>query len=107
VFGYAETKDRLAIFAPHRVLRIGLLVVITNAVLPLLLGYSFMSHVEYDKLLGIYDLLDMFGLHINSTFVYEAGILLTVFGGFSSIIEAIAHPQESAELDASTQVEAH
>lgn len=107
VFGYAEAKDRLAIFAPHRLIRIGLLLVIANSTLPILLGYDFLSHVEYDKLLGIYNLLGTFGLHINSTFVYETSILLTVFGGFSSIIEAIAHPQESAELDATTLEDAH
>jgi multicomponent K+:H+ antiporter subunit A len=98
-FGYAEAKERLPIFAPHRFIRAGLLLVMINAVIPIFLGESFMSFVEYDRLLGIYDLLGFFGLHITSTFVYETAIFLTVFGGFTSIMEAIGHPQESAELD--------
>jgi hypothetical protein len=65
-----------------------------------------MGHVEYDRLLGLYDVFGFFGLHLTSTFVYETSIMLTVFGGFSSIVEAIAHPQESAELDAATLEEA-
>jgi NADH:ubiquinone oxidoreductase subunit 5 (subunit L)/multisubunit Na+/H+ antiporter MnhA subunit len=106
VFGYAEARQRLALFAPHRLVRLGLLLVIVNAFLPLLLGGSFMGHVEYDRLLGLYDVFGFFGLHLTSTFVYETSIMLTVFGGFSSIVEAIAHPQESAELDAATLEEA-
>lgn len=102
VFGYNEAKERLKIFAPARLIRLGLLLVISNAILPILLGRDFMSFVEYDRLLGLYDVFGFFGLHLTSTLVYETSIFLTVFGSFSAIVEAIAHPQESAELDPST-----
>lgn len=102
VFGYDEAHKRLAFFAPRRLLRIGLPLVLLDALVPVLFGYPFLAHIEIDKLLGIYNFLDIFGLHLNTTILFEIGVMITVFGGFSAIIEAVAHPQRSAELDHST-----
>ncbi len=102
VFGYDEAHSRLAFFAPRRLLRIGLPLVVLDAIVPIFFGYPFLAHIEIDKLLGIYNFLDVFGLHLNTTILFEIGVMITVFGGFSAIIEAVAHPQRSAEIDHST-----
>ncbi len=102
VFGYDEAHSRLAFFAPRRLLRIGLPLVLLDAIVPIFFGYPFLAHIEIDKLLGIYSFLDVFGLHLNTTILFEIGVMITVFGGFSAIIEAVAHPQRSAEIDHST-----
>ncbi len=98
VFGYKVAKDRLKAFAPHRLLRIGLVVAIVNASLPMLLSGSFLGYVNYGKMLGIDTLLSDFGLKLSSTLVYETAIFLVVFGGFLAIIEAIAHPAEAGDF---------
>jgi NADH:ubiquinone oxidoreductase subunit 5 (subunit L)/multisubunit Na+/H+ antiporter MnhA subunit len=102
VFGYDEAQKRLAIFTPRRLLRIGLPLILLDALVPVLFGYPFLAHIEIDKLLGIYNFLDIFGLHLNTTVLFEVGVMITVFGGFSAVIQAVAHPQRSAELDHTT-----
>lgn len=96
VFGYEETKQRLRLFSPHRLLRIGITIVVGNALLPVLLGEPVLAHVQYDKLVGLSDFFEALGFHFNSTSVYEIGIAITVFGGVNAIMEAIAHPSLTA-----------
>ncbi|MCS6836474.1 MAG: DUF4040 domain-containing protein, partial [Anaerolineae bacterium] len=100
VFGYEETKARLRLFAPHVLLRGGLLLAMLNALLPILLGESFMSYVDYGALLGLKDLLASLGLKFNTTLVFEIAICFTVFGGINAIMETIAHPVQSPKLEA-------
>ena len=57
-----------------------------------MLGRGFMGHVQYDKALGIYDLVGAFGLHITSSLIFEIAIAITVMGGLGIIMEAIAYP---------------
>ena len=79
-------------------MRLGLVIGIVNALFPILLGQGFMGHVEFDKALGIYDLVGSFGLHITSSLFFEIAIAIAVMGGLGIIIEAIAYPntRESA-----------
>ena len=70
------------------------MIALLNAILPLLLGEAFMGHVEFDQILGIYDLVGSFGLHITSSLIFEIAIAITVMGGLGIIIEAIAYPRE-------------
>jgi multisubunit Na+/H+ antiporter MnhB subunit len=102
VYGYREAKERLTGFVPHRVMRLGLIIVIVNAILPMIFGLHggyFLAHVDYGKQLGIADVLHSFGLEFTSGLIFETGIALTVFGGIGMIMEAIAHPKETPDID--------
>ncbi len=97
VLGYAEARSKLPWFRPEQIVRLGLVIGITNALLPVFLGKGFMGHVEFDKALGLYDLVGSFGLHITSSLIFEIAIALTVMGGLGIIIEAIAYPTARAD----------
>ena len=56
VLGYDEARRQLPWFRPEVITRLGLVIAIVNAAIPILLGKGFMGHVQYDKALGIYDL---------------------------------------------------
>jgi multisubunit Na+/H+ antiporter MnhB subunit len=102
VFGYDEAKTRLALYAPQRLMRAGIILVVLNAFLPILFGLhggTFLTHVDYGAMLGINDILHRFGLELTGALFFEIGIVLGVFGGFGAIMEAIAHPKEAVELD--------
>jgi NADH:ubiquinone oxidoreductase subunit 5 (subunit L)/multisubunit Na+/H+ antiporter MnhA subunit len=92
VFGYHDSQERLGRWLNPRVLiGGGVLLVILNAIFPLLLGGSFLQHLSLDVTLPA-------NLHISSTLVYETGIMLTVLGSVSMIMEAIAYPKEVEPL---------
>ncbi len=93
VLGYSEAKRQLAWFRPALFIRVGLLIALINAIFPVFIGKSFMGLVEFDKALGIYDIVGSLGLHITSALVFEIAIAVTVMGGIGIIMEAIAHPQ--------------
>lgn len=99
VLGYDEARKQLPWFRPELFVRLGLVIGIVNALVPLLLGKGFMGHVQFDKELGIYDLVGSFGLHITSSLIFEIAIAITVMGGLGIIIEAIAYPQSRAAAD--------
>ena len=95
VLGYYEAKRQLPWFQPAKMIRLGLVIAILNALLPLLLGKGFMGHVEFDRLLGIYDAIGAFGLHVTSALIFEIAIAITVMGGLGIIMETIAYPGEA------------
>ena len=95
VLGYEEAKRRLPWFRPALMTRFGLLLALLNAFVPVLMGKGFMGHVEYDKVMGLYELVGSFGLHLSSSLFFEIAIALTVMGGLGMIIDAIAYPKES------------
>ncbi len=102
VFGYEEAKRRLRILAPLRLVRVGLLLVVVNAMIPIIFGLetgAFLAHVDYGKLLGIAPFLESLGLKFTSALVFEIGIAVTVFGGIGTITESIAHPTEARLMD--------
>lgn len=92
VFGYYETRQRLPWLHPGRLVAVGWLVALVNALLPMIFGREFMA---LTKLTGI-EL--PAHLHAASTVIFEVAIFLTVFGGVSVIMEAIAHPKEVERL---------
>ena len=95
VFGYTNTKKELGIVAPYRLMRTGVLIVIFNALLPVILGIGdFAGTQDYGKALGIAETLSTFGLHFTSTFIFEVGVAIAVFGGTSAIMETIAYPEK-------------
>lgn len=87
VFGYHVTRQRLTWLRPRRLIGGGIALVVLNAALPMLFGLPFLAHVSFDIPLPAH-------LHLSSTFIYETGIFLTVFGSTSLVLEAIAHPRE-------------
>ncbi|MYD08502.1 MAG: DUF4040 domain-containing protein [Chloroflexi bacterium] len=92
VLGYDEAKRQLPWFRPEIITRLGLVIAIVNATIPTLLGRGFMGHVQYDRVLGIYEQVGAFGLHITSSLIFEIAIAITVMGGLGIIMEAIAYP---------------
>lgn len=106
VFGFDAAKTHLQIFPAHRMLRLGLAMIIINASLPIFLSNihssTFTAHVNYGKLLGISDFLARFGLELSTGLFFELGIAFTVFGGIVLIMEAIAHPEETKFVDFDT-----
>jgi len=102
IFGYQEAKERLKLFRPYRLVRAGLVIVVVNAVIPIIFGLhggTFLAHVDYGKDLGINEMLHRFGLELTSGLFFEIGIALTIFGGLGIIMDAIAHPTEIADID--------
>ena len=105
VLGYDEAKRQLPWFRPEQIVRLGLVIAIVNALFPILVGQGFMGHVEFDKALGIYDIIGSFGLHVNSSLIFEIAIAITVMGGLGIIIEAIAFPTAHADGQTALYVE--
>jgi len=92
VFGYHEAQRRLNWLNPRLLIGGGLLLVLGNALFPLLTGSSFLAHLSLE---GV-EL--PANLHLSSTLVYETGIMLTVLGSISMVMEAIAYPKEVEPL---------
>ncbi len=102
VFGYDEAKTRLQIFSPYRLVRAGLVIILVNAIIPMIFSLNagdFLTYVDYGKVIGIGDILNQFGLKLTSSIVLEIGITSAVFGGISMITEAIAHPTDLVDID--------
>ena len=97
VFGYVEAKRQLPWFQPLQIVQLGLVIALLNALFPLLIGQGFMGHIEFDKALGVYDIVGSFGLHITSSLIFEIAIAITVMGGLGIIMEAIAFPTDRAD----------
>ncbi len=101
VMGYSDARELLPWFRPALIVRLGLIIAVANALFPLFIGKGFMGHVEFDRALGIYDIIGSFGLHITSSLIFEIAIAIAVMGGIGIIIEAIAYPtvrtEEAAE----------
>lgn len=107
VLGYNEAKQLLPWFKPALIVRLGLLIAIANGLFPILINQGFMGHVEYDKALGIYDIVGSFGLHITSSLIFEIAIAIAVMGGLGIIIEAIAYPSDRSREPASSPIGEH
>ncbi len=92
VFGYFEARQRLSWLHPARLIGLGLLLTLLNAVLPLLFGREFLAFSRVETISLPAD------LKLASSLVFEIGIFLTVFGGISAVMEAITHPKEVETL---------
>lgn len=86
VFGYDYVVGHFKWVRPSRIIMVGLLMALVNAMIPLLSGGNFMGLVDYAP--G----LDFANLKFTTTIVFEIAIALTVFGGVSLIMETIAYP---------------
>lgn len=87
VFGYFETRARLWWLRPGRFIAAGLSLAIFNALMGFILGGAFFAPSSLPGSLA--------GMHITSATVFEFAIFLTVFGGVTMIMTAIAYPELS------------
>jgi NADH:ubiquinone oxidoreductase subunit 5 (subunit L)/multisubunit Na+/H+ antiporter MnhA subunit len=85
VFGYIETLARLWWLRPGRMVAGGLTIAVLNAALGFVYGGAFFAPGSLDG--------SPAGLHLTSAVIFEFAIFLTVFGGVTMIISAIAHPE--------------
>ncbi|MDX2163407.1 MAG: hydrogen gas-evolving membrane-bound hydrogenase subunit E [bacterium] len=91
VYGYEDTKRRLPWLHPTPLIGFGLTLALVNALLPVLFGRAFLAFTPVN---GI----DIAEIKIASTTLFEIAICLAVFGGISTIMEAISHPRECEPL---------
>jgi NADH:ubiquinone oxidoreductase subunit 5 (subunit L)/multisubunit Na+/H+ antiporter MnhA subunit len=87
VFGYHEARRRLNWLRPPRLVALGLILAMANALLPLILGHAFLHGLAL-PFKGPAD------IKLSSSLIYETAIFLAVFGGVSLIMETIAYPRE-------------
>lgn len=90
IFGY--DRQRLRQLRVEILIGIGLMLAITNALLPLLMGKSFLEH---------YNLIDIAlpgNLHVTSGTLFEVAIFLTVFGSIVTMINAMTNPEGIEKL---------
>jgi NADH:ubiquinone oxidoreductase subunit 5 (subunit L)/multisubunit Na+/H+ antiporter MnhA subunit len=92
VFGYDESRKRLQWLNSRMLIGCGLMLVLLNALFPLLIGQPFLAHLSFDEIVLPAN------LHLSSTLAYETGIFLTVLGCVSMVMEAIAYPREVEKL---------
>lgn len=92
VFGYDESRKRLQWLNARVLIGCGLMLVLLNAIFPMLIGQPFLAHLSFDEIHLPAN------LHLSSTLAYETGIFLTVLGCVSMVMEAIAYPKEVEKL---------
>lgn len=95
VFGYLETRARLWWLRPGRLVVSGLTLALLNAGLGLVFSTGFFAPSGLD--------ISLAGLHLTSALLFEFAIFLTVFGGVTMIISAIAHPEIAINSDVTAQ----
>ncbi len=102
LFGYYETRARLACLTRNTMIAIGLSLAALNALGGLIFGGGLLAPVNYGKMLGL-PLPPGFAL--TNSFMFEVAICLTVMGAATLILDNLGHPREDdpeaeADLDA-------
>ncbi len=100
VFGYEKVRERLNWVRPTTMIKVGLLLALLNAALPLLIGGSFMG------LINFVPAFDTANLKLTTTIIFEFAIATTVFGGVSLIMETVARPAEVRAFESSRSTQA-
>ena len=85
VYGYFEARTRLSWLRPGRLIAAGLSLALGNAVLGMFISDGFLAIAKYEGDLPA-------DLHATTTLIFEFAIYLTVFGGVTMIMNAIADP---------------
>lgn len=91
VFGYAETRRKLAWLNRNNLVAAGLMLAISNALGGMFLSTGFFAPVDYGKLLH---LTLPPGFHLSSAFLFELSICLTVMGAATLMIDNLGRPRE-------------
>lgn len=90
VYGYGSR--RLRSLRAELLIGVGLVIALTNALLPLFLGGSFLEHNPFG------DIPLPAHLHVSSSTIFEIAIFLTVFGCVVTMINAITSPEGIEEV---------
>lgn len=90
VFGYYETKQKLAWLKPTPLIGSGLLLALLNATASALINGAFFSPVDFGRIAG---LPLPAGFNLSTSFLFEVSICLTVLGGASFMIDTLGHPE--------------
>lgn len=91
VFGYYETRRKLAWLNRNTMIAVGLTLAVVNALGGWVFGGGLLAHVDYGALLHL-PLPPGFAL--SSSFLFEAAICLTVMGAATLILDNLGHPRE-------------
>jgi NADH:ubiquinone oxidoreductase subunit 5 (subunit L)/multisubunit Na+/H+ antiporter MnhA subunit/multisubunit Na+/H+ antiporter MnhB subunit len=96
VYGNQEARRRLTWLRPSPLIAGGLLLLVVNGVVASFITGHFLAPVDYGKMIG----LQLPGeFHISSSFLFEVSIFLTVLGSASRMIDTLAYPEETAQIE--------
>ncbi len=94
VFGYERTKQRLVVLRPHRLIGVGILIVLLSATSPILFGQAFFSPFNFGEALH---LPLPRGLDLTTSLLFELAICLAVLGSALFIIDTLGRPANHTE----------
>jgi multicomponent K+:H+ antiporter subunit A len=98
LFGYYETRRKLAWLNRNNMIAAGLTLALINALGGAAFGGGFFAPVDYGKMLGL-PLPP--GFYLTNSFLFEASIALSVMGAATLILDNLGHPrEENLEADA-------
>jgi len=95
IYGYRQTRRHLVWIRPSRFIGWGILLAILTETAAMLFNGSFFSNVDFGKMMGI-DL--PAGIHLSTSFLFEAAIALSVIGSVTHMLNAMGHPEEQDPL---------
>ncbi len=95
VFGYHETRRRLAWLRPTALIGWGILMAILSGTAAMIINGSFFSIVDFGKLLR---LPLPSAVHLSSSVLFEIAIMLSVVGSVTHMINTLGHPEEKDTL---------
>jgi len=94
-FGYHETRRRLPWLKPSAFIGWGLFLALLSGVAAAAVTGHFFGNVDFGKLLA---LPLPGGVHLSSSFLFEAAIALCVVGSVSHMLNTLGHPEEEETL---------
>lgn len=98
LFGYYETRRKLAWLNRNNMIVAGLSLAVLNALGGAVFGGGFFAPVDYGKMLGL-PLPP--GFYLTNSFLFEVSIALSVMGAATLILDNLGHPrEEDLEADA-------
>lgn len=95
VFGYHETRRHLVWIRPSAFIAWGILLAILTGSAAMLVKGSFLSDVDFGKMLGLPLPAD---IHLRTSFLFESAIALSVVGSVTHMLNAMGHPEEKDTL---------
>jgi multicomponent K+:H+ antiporter subunit A len=91
IFGYNETRRKLAWLNRNTMIASGLTLALLNALGGAIFGSSILVPVDYGKLLAL-PLPP--GFYLTNSFLFEVAVCLTVMGAATLILDNLGHPRE-------------
>ncbi len=88
-YGYEETLNRLGWLRPSSLIGWGVLMAIGSGVATMMINGTFFSNADFGHMMG---LPLPAGIHLSSSFIFEAAIALCVVGGTTHMINALGRP---------------